>query len=243
MNLLVDLGNTRLKWAVANDLGINTGPAIYNAEVNQNALKHLWQTIEPPNQLAVSCVGPVQLSDLLISVADELWPGVQVTRAKSQPSGFGVINAYQIPEKLGTDRWLSMIAAYQLYQTSLCIVSCGTAITVDVLDASGKHLGGLIAPGLRLMKEALATGTENLSLDESDDSFGLATYTNAAIKNGSLSATCGLIEFVLNKQPEKIRLVLTGGDAETIATQLSQPYLIEPDLVLKGLALQLRKSL
>ena len=243
MNLLVDLGNTRLKWAVGDDLGISTGSAINNSELHQNSLEQCWQAIEPPKQVAVSCVGSKQLFDLLISVANELWPGIPVTRAKSLPSEFGVTNAYQMPEKLGIDRWLSMIAAYQLYQTSLCIVSCGTAITVDVIDASGKHLGGLIAPGLRLMKEALATGTENLISLESDEGFGLATNTHAAIKNGSLSAACGLIEFVLTKQSEKVRLVLTGGDAETIAAQLSQSFIIEPDLVLKGLALQLRNSL
>jgi type III pantothenate kinase len=239
MNLLIDMGNTRLKWAVANNLDVVSGLPINNTKVNRNTLLQLWQTIDPPDQLAISCVNASRLFELVLSVAGELWPGIAIIPAKSGTEAFGICNAYQEPEKLGVDRWLAMVAAYHNYRKALCIVDCGTAITVDVIDTSGKHLGGLISPGLRLMKEALAKGAENLKLNETNYPFGLATNTGAAIHNGTLSAACGLVELVLKDQPDTLPLLLTGGDAEVIAAHLPTPTIIDPDLVLRGLALTL----
>ena len=241
MNLLIDMGNTRLKWAVCDNLDILPGLPITNPDITRNALLQLWQAIIPPDQLAISCVSTSHLFDLVISVANELWPEITIIRAKSEAQGFGIASAYQEPEKLGVDRWLGIIAGYNKYRKALCIVGCGTAITVDAVDASGKHLGGLISPGLRLMKEALAKGTENLSLNETAYPFGLATNTDAAIHNGTLSAACGLIELVLKGQSDTTQLLLTGGDAEAITTHISRPAIIDPDLVLRGLALTLHK--
>jgi type III pantothenate kinase len=242
MNLLVDMGNTRLKWAIANNLDIASGLPIGNTNISRNTLLQLWQTINPPDQLAISCVSASRLFDLVLSVAAELWPQITTIQAKSEAMASGVCNAYQEPEKLGVDRWLAMIAAYHSHRKTLCIVDCGTAITVDVVDSSGKHLGGLISPGLRLMNEALTKGTENLKPSATNYLFGLATNTDAAIYNGTLSAACGLIELVLKNQPDTLQLLLTGGDAEAIAEHLPTPAIIDPDLVLRGLALALLKQ-
>lgn len=242
MNLLIDMGNTRLKWGVSNNLCIPPGLPISNTQINRNTLIQLWQNVTLPDQVAISCVSARQLFDLVSSVAYELWPGISIILAKSAATAFGICNAYQQPEKLGVDRWLCLLAAYYSYRKALCIVDCGTAITVDVIDASGKHLGGMISPGLRLMKESLALGTENLKANEATFPFGLAKSTDAAIYNGTLSAACGLIELVLQNYPGPLQLLLTGGDAEIIATHLSRPAIIDPDLVLRGLALTLKKS-
>jgi type III pantothenate kinase len=241
MNLLVDMGNTRLKWAVANGLDIDAGQAIHNAELNRITLIQLWQDLPTPKQIAIACVSAGQLLDLVTSVANELWPGIIIIRAKSEAQGYGLTNAYQHPHQLGVDRWLSMVAGYHLYPQALCVVGCGTAMTVDMVDASGKHLGGLISPGLRLMKEALAKGTERLGFNGSVYAFGLATNTDDAIYNGTLLAASGLIESALKNQPDTTQLLLTGGDAEEIAARLSHQAVIEPDLVLRGLALMIGK--
>jgi len=241
MNLLIDMGNTRLKWGVGNNLDFVPGLAIDNAKINRDSLFRLWQSLAPPIQLAISCVSANQLLTIVLSVAKELWPTVNVNLAKSTAHAFGVSNAYQEPEKLGVDRWLCLLAGYNTYQKALCIVDCGTAITVDMVDVAGNHLGGLISPGLRLMKESLAKGTEKLGLNESIYPYGLANFTEAAIHNGTLSASCGFIEFALKSQPDDLQLLLTGGDCEAIARHLSRPALIEPDLVLRGLSLTLAK--
>jgi type III pantothenate kinase len=240
MNLLIDMGNTRLKWAVGNGLDISVGLPICNTDIDRDSLFQLWQAIDPPNQLAISCVSANQLLGLVLSVAKEFWPAANIVMAKSEANRSGVINSYQNPEKLGVDRWLGIIASYHRHQKAFCIVDCGTAITVDVVDNFGRHLGGLISPGLTLMQASLAKGTENLKLSEAAYSFGLATNTDAAIHNGTLLAACGLIELALKNQPYNLQLILTGGNAQTIAAHLSISAIVDPDLVLRGLALTLQ---
>jgi type III pantothenate kinase len=241
MNLFIDIGNTRLKWAVGNGLDLGQGQPINNINIDRNELIQRWQDIPQPEQLAISCVGARHLFDLVLSVANELWPGITIIRAKSKAHGFGITSSYQEPEKLGVDRWLSIVAGYNNYRKALCVVGCGTAITVDVVDASGNHLGGLISPGLRLMREALVKGSENLKFSETAFPFGLATNTDAAIYNGTLSAACGFIELIMHERTH-LQLLLTGGDAEIIAAHLSKPSIIYPDLVLQGLALILHTT-
>ncbi len=242
MNLLIDMGNTRLKWAICNNLDIISKAPVLNKDLNQNSLTQLWQSLDTPSLLAISCVSTNQLFSLVSSVAKELWPSIRINRETAKARGFGVFNAYPDPESLGVDRWLGMVAGYRNYKKSICIAGCGTAITVDVVDATGRHLGGLISPGLRLMKESLAKSTENLGIDTTHYPYGLANFTAAAIHSGTLAAACGLIERTLSNQPEGLQLILTGGDAEIIAEQLSRPAIIDRDLVLRGLALTLSES-
>jgi type III pantothenate kinase len=238
MNLLVDMGNSRLKWAVGDGLELNVGTPILNAELTKTKLIDRWQPLNPPDQLVISCVSTNQLLDLVLAVANELWPGISINQVKSKAAVFGVRNAYPNPEKLGVDRWLAIAAAYCRYQKAMCLVGCGTAITVDVIDNTGQHLGGLISPGLRLMKESLAHNTENLGLHEASYPGGLANFTEAAIHNGTLAAVCGLIEHS-TKHYSNFLLILTGGDADKIASELTTIAIVEPDLVLHGLALTL----
>lgn len=235
MNLLIDMGNTRLKWAMTTAGKMMTGSTLMNDQINRDNLFRLWKGIYRPRRIAVSCVGANRLFELVQSVAHELWLDVDIIPVKSQAQAFGVINAYQQPEKLGVDRWLALIAVWQKYQSQACIVDCGTAITVDLIDAYGKHQGGLISPGLMLMKKSLGQGTEALPYSEASHELGPANFTEAAIYSGTLIAALGLIEHVLAKQSKNMQLILTGGDAGLIAQQLGTASIVEPDLVLQGL--------
>jgi len=237
MNLLVDCGNTRLKWAVLQDGGLDTGRALVNRQITRHELVEAWKMQTPPERLAIACVGSTPLLELVLAVAVELWPTIDIIPVKSQAHAFGVYNAYQQPEKLGVDRWLALVAVHNHYPVPACIVDCGTAITVDLIDADGKHQGGLISPGLTLMKKSLAEGTEALGFHEENYVFGPANFTEAAIYSGTLSAAAGLIEHVLRMQSNAMQLILTGGDAEIIATQLGVKAIIDTDLVLRGLAI------
>ena len=239
MNLVIDLGNTRLKWAVINNGNLIKGTTLNNHQLNRHNLGNIWQSITPPQRLAISCVSANELLAQVQSVALELWPDVEIILVKSQARAFGVINAYQQPEKLGVDRWLALVAARHIYSLPVCIADCGTAITVDLMDAHGKHQGGLISPGLTLMKQALAQGTEALQFNQSSYDIGPANFTEAAIYNGTLFAAVGLIESILMKQPGNTQLILTGGDAELIAQHLSVQPIVDTDLVLRGLAIVL----
>jgi len=235
MNLLIDMGNTRLKWAVTTGGQIIVGKPLINTRINRNELFKLWQGNYRPRRIALSCVGANSLLELVQLVARDLWLDVDIILVKSQAQAFGVINAYPQPEKLGVDRWLALIAVWHQYQRPACIVDCGTAVTVDLIDADGKHQGGLISPGLTLMKRSLGQGTDALPFSETKHVFGLASCTEAAIYSGTLMATIGLIEHVLAKQPKNMQLILTGGDAELIAGQLDIEFIVESDLVLRGL--------
>jgi len=235
MNLLIDMGNTRLKWGGAKGGQIITGRSLLNTRINRQELIELWKDIARPRRLAVSCVSANRLLELVQTVALELWLDVDIVVVKSQAQAFGVTNAYQQPGKLGVDRWLALVAVWQQYQAPACIVDCGTAITVDLIDADGKHQGGLISPGLTLMKQSLGQGTEALPVSSASYACGLADSTEAAIYSGTLMAAIGLIEHVLAQQPSGMRLVLTGGDAELIAGQLNTVSTVDPDLILRGL--------
>ena len=236
MNLLIDSGNTRLKWAMFQNGGLIISHALVNQQITRQQLIEAWKLQPPPKRLAIACVSATPLLDLMLAVAVELWPTVDIISVKSQARAFGVHSAYQQPEKLGVDRWLALVAVRNHYHKPACIVDCGTAITVDLIDADGKHLGGLISPGLTLMKKSLATGTAGLQFHETNYSVEPANFTESAIYSGTLLAAVGLIEHVLSKQATAMQLILTGGDAEIIATQLAIKPIIDADLVLRGLA-------
>lgn len=235
MKLLIDSGNTRLKWGWADNHHISTTGALFNSGVSFTVLVEIWQTSSVPRLVVISCVNTPQMVGLIESVVNFLWPQCSVHVARSMAFQCGVRNAYPQPEKLGVDRWLSLIAVYLFYDRAACIVDCGTAITVDLIDAYGHHQGGMISPGLTLMKQSLSRGTHRLPLDEQVHCVGLASDTEAAIYNGTLLAACGLIEHVFARQTDPVQLVLTGGDAKLIATQLACPAIMDDTLVLRGL--------
>lgn len=238
MKLLVDIGNTRIKWCSENNGNITTAFAIdYKQSEFLNDIHLRWLKLAPPQQLAISSVSASQIAGQIIHLAKITWPGIKITIAKSQDKGFSVINAYQQPDKLGVDRWLALIALRKFYPGKSCIVDCGTAITIDCLNSHGQHLGGLISPGLQLMKQSLYQGAENLSFCNKHYETGLSDDTEAAIYSGTLYAAAGLIEKSINNLCACQTVVMTGGDAELLAKYLEFESIIETDIVLKGLSL------
>jgi type III pantothenate kinase len=237
MNLLVDMGNTRLKWAVVNNEQLAVGEPLFNQRLNQQELLNRWQYLTPPERLVIACVTANNTLELVIAVAVALWSTVKIICVDSEAQRFGITNAYTPPEKLGVDRWLALIAARHFYSVPACIVDCGTAITVDLIDAQGQHLGGLISSGLMMMKKALASGTDALAFNNTRYPLESANFTEAAIYSGTLLAAIGLIEQVLAKQTDTLSVILTGGDAVLIAPHLSVEPIVDPDLVLRGLAM------
>lgn len=236
MILLVDIGNSRLKWAVA-DAGVIGSTAVldYRQADFPDRLQDRWRNIDTPGQLAIASVTGQAVAATTIELARHLWPGIDVIMPRPSAAAFGVKNAYSQPEKLGVDRWLALLAAHRHYAGDSCIVDCGTAITIDFVEADGRHLGGLISPGLMLMKKALAQNTATLPFSQDQPVSGLAVATEAAIDGGTLLAAVGLVETVLRRQPKTYRLIVSGGDARRVAGQLSVPSIIDDDLVFKGL--------
>jgi type III pantothenate kinase len=238
-HLLVDIGNTRIKWAIASGEEIIDGTPLVHEQLAPSILFDAWKNLSTPSRMGVSCVSSVLLLELVESVATSLWPAIDIQVIESKADAFGVRNTYLCPEKLGVDRWLSMIAVRHQYALRACIVDCGTAITIDLLEANGLYQGGIISPGLTLMKSSLSQATELLQLDTQNHPLGFANSTVQGIYTGTLWSAIGLIEYVKRKSPENTTLILTGGDAQLIAKHIDCEFIVDSILVMRGLSIVL----
>ncbi len=238
MKVLVDIGNTRIKWAIEANGIVKNSLAIKHQINFIEQIKENWSLIERPEILAISSVSKQYLVDELLALAETLWPNVSIVVAKSTAQALSITNAYKEVGKLGVDRWLGLIALQHYYPGKGCVIDCGTAITIDVLNDDGLHLGGLISPGLQLMKQSLFQGAESLSNVKQQFSVGLSDATDSAIFSGTLFAATGLIDKVITEYCSSAKtIVLTGGDAEFISKHLNCKVIIEKDFILKGLSL------
>ncbi|GAB6067111.1 type III pantothenate kinase [Methylothermus subterraneus] len=243
--LLVDNGNSRLKWAVLRgDRFISGSPVLTAGRIAQAELHRLWGELAPAPQRALiaNVAGPVAAEQLCAFIRTR-WR-FEPEFVRSQATGFGVVSGYAQPEALGVDRWLALVAARNRYALPALIADCGTALTVDVIDSAGRHRGGLICPGLKLMAEALALRASGIGWTAwSGRREGLGDGTAAAVCLGARQAALGLIERTFRQQQSLypgLRLLLTGGDAAELALGLEIPAQVVPDLVLEGLAVVAR---
>lgn len=245
MKLLIDAGNTRLKWCWcdADGLPSTLRHAEYDALEERGAALFERGKSGVDEVLVCSVAG-----DDVRQLLTECFSTWNVTPRffRSQKQSCGVLNAYASPERLGVDRWLAMIGAWSLRREAACIVDCGTAMTIDALDDSGRHLGGMIVPGLALMRDALTDPAHGIlpAAPASEAAAPaapalLARDTGSAIDAGVLYASVALIERVyadLEKELDtRLSLYLSGGDADLIAPLLSCESRAEPMLIFRGM--------
>jgi len=146
----------------------------------------------------------------------------------------GVSNGYLDPAQLGADRWAALIAARHMHGGPALVINAGTATTIDVLSGEGVFRGGVILPGLDLMKRSLAAGTADLPL--TSGSFTEEPRNTAdAIESGALQAHAGAIERMYARLPAGGVCFLSGGAALKIAGRLAVPVRVIENLVLEGL--------
>jgi type III pantothenate kinase len=155
-----------------------------------------------------------------------------------------VTNAYQEPGTLGADRWAAIVAAHHDTENPVCVIDCGTAITLDVVDAAGKHLGGLIAPGLAMMRRSLAQETAAIGpVPEQVDGLPplFSGNTTEGVNSGVMHMAGALIDRVTEAAAagcgRNLEAVITGGDAERLLPLLRHTPRYDRHLVLKGIAL------
>lgn len=252
MLLLIDAGNTKVKWALVpaavHDLATlgqwSASGAVEHARIGE--LVELWRSYPIGRVLLANVAGGAVREALEQALAATLGlQPVPVDWFASVAELAGVRNAYRNPAQLGCDRFAALIGARALYPgQALVVANCGTATTVDALDADGVFAGGMILPGLGLMAAALATNTAQLPavadwLDSLDAIGPFADHTEAAIASGCLAAQVGAIERALAAQRRRhgdtVRCVLSGGAAGAIARHLSSPPQLVDNLVLIGL--------
>jgi type III pantothenate kinase len=241
MILEIDMGNTRLKWRIRDQ----QATLVYGFINVEAKLDLLIDKFEPYRRgisavLVASVVGErleQRLTDWSIG-----YLALQPIFARSGVTCGLVRNGYREPQLLGVDRWLGIVAAYKLVNNACVVVSCGTAITLDLIAQSGEHLGGFIAPGLNLMLDSLTSGTRQIKLSQQLSALDLspATSTTNAVYAACAAMLMGLIDngtrqlCKLDQNPE-FQLIFTGGDAAKLLPFYPQAQLV-PDLVLDGLA-------
>ncbi|MET0089989.1 MAG: type III pantothenate kinase [Candidatus Thiodiazotropha sp.] len=246
MKLFVDLGNTAVKWATEDELDTHI---LHREQVDDlvDTLDRVWNKLAPPSEVAISSVRHQDLQDGMIQWIRKNWPS-KVKIAKTRKSENGVTNGYAKTSQLGVDRWLAILGSWNLVHSSVLVVDCGTATTLDAIDARGVHLGGLILPGVRGFSRCLLSSTDLDTTPLQGEIDVFATDTATAIESGAILTHVCIIKDVLLKlqrvaqTQNEVQCLLTGGDAALLAPHLGIAYHLIPDLVLQGLALQSQNS-
>ena len=247
MILLIDIGNTRVKWACMKSGRMGDSESFVRNKTGIKAsINKAWKDLTNVKAIYVANVAGEKIAQQLSEWSEKQWELTPVF-VQSEQKRFGVTNAYESPEKLGVDRWLALIAVRQHARQATCVIDCGTAITIDIVTKAGQHQGGLILPGLNLMRTALTSNTDALNEQSDNKEFKvLATNTYSAIQAGTLYSVTATLERIIDDLKQsfnnRIRFIVTGGDAETLLPLLNDNVAHYPDIVLKGLAYYARQN-
>lgn len=248
--LLIDVGNTSIKWARPKKGAIphyGQFPWQHFGIVrhrDMDSLESTWQRLhakQPIKYVLISNVAGKKISTILTQFLNHLQKPPIIEYFASKNAHAGITNTYLDYSQLGCDRFASMIGAHALFPNRpLVIATAGTATTVDSITPDGVFQGGMILPGLGLMAHSLASNTEQLPHIEGieKDITPFANHTRGAIIAGCLSAQSGAIERAVSafqKRYDNVHCLISGGAAKYIAPSMSVPCYIIDNLVLIGL--------
>ncbi|HWU99364.1 MAG TPA: type III pantothenate kinase [Oxalicibacterium sp.] len=253
MLLLVDAGNTRIKWALVDRSVAHPVPGVWHAagsvaRADAEQLVQIWRALRIGRVLLSNVAGDGLRDELERIVLRALGSKpVAIEWFASVAEFGGVRNLYRTPSQLGCDRLAAAIGARALFpQRALVVATCGTATTIDAVSANGDFIGGMILPGLGLMASSLAKNTAQLPEVASQMALQasslqpFADNTDAAIVSGCLAAQAGAIEravaaHVQANRKDDVTCILAGGAADLVAPHLSIAHQRVDNLVLLGL--------
>lgn len=263
--LLIDIGNTRLKWAWCDDSPApaatgtlptpwqHAGAAAHAAPAERAALVGAWQRLASgvtPSVWIANVAGPTIAAEVDAMLTEAFGTAVPLQWVRTAAAYGDLANGYREPTQLGVDRWVGSIGAHRwLPGETLLVVTAGTATTLDIVTATAdgaRFEGGLILPGLQLMLGTLARNTAQLpELNVVDTGAGAARAVRAlgadnthdAIAAGCLAAQAGAIERSWRALGERgpVRCLLSGGARHAVAGALAMPFEMHDNLVLLGL--------
>lgn len=237
MKLLIDAGNTRIKWAQLNE----SGDWLRNGVLpvgQASGLPGLFAGSQDIRQIWASNVAGEEVARHIRNIGAGQPPHFIVARETQ----CGVRNGYADAAQLGSDRWAALVAAWHLVRGKCLVVNCGTAITIDALSGQGEFLGGLILPGVELMQRSLAGATDRLKSVHLKPGQGkyvqFPLNTADALYSGAIQAGCGAIQRQHGLlDDDDAPIVLSGGAAGMLRENLSLPLRVVDNLVLQGLLL------
>jgi type III pantothenate kinase len=243
MILLLDLGNTRLKFALLDGATFtHRGAFGWDADI-AHELATLWATWpRPARVVGASVVDGARETAVAVAAGSAFDRVPQWVRTPAEACG--VRNAYAEPQRLGVDRFLALVDAFDAGRAPCVLASVGTALTLDALAADGQHLGGWIAPGPLLMQQSVLGATVQVRPTHAGAVRDLADNTADGLASGCWQASAALVDrFVRRAAPQlggTPSVTLGGGDAELLAPLLEHEVNIVPDAVLRGLAVWAR---
>ncbi|MDH4216180.1 MAG: type III pantothenate kinase [Gallionella sp.] len=243
MKLLIDAGNTRIKWALADGADWLRSGVLPVAQAGE--LPGLFADLQGAPQIWVSNVAGEQVAQHIRNIGAGQQAQLRFVLAREQQCG--VRNGYTSPAQLGSDRWAALIAAWHLVQGKCLVVGSGTAITIDALSGQGEFLGGLILPGVELMQRSLVAATDQLKSvqlkPEQRKYVQFPLNTADALFSGAIQAACGAIQrqhALLGDAGAPV--LLSGGAAAILQENLNLPLRVVDNLVLQGLLLISQES-
>jgi len=228
VNLLIDLGNSRVKWALTGNGAILNSTSL---DRQANWLREL--PFHRASAVWLANVAGPDSADAVEQIASQR--GLVCHRLLSEPRFGNLKNGYTEPERLGVDRWMACIGAISSCDASILVADAGTALTLDWIDAEQQHQGGLITPGVATMRHRLVGATQLQLPAENSMDAELGKSPSQAIERGTRAAAVAMIDAMAQRHATDYRL-LTGGESELLRPHLSHDWHTVPDLVLEGIA-------
>ncbi len=241
MNLYIDIGNSRIRFAAAERSIDQLAAYYYKPDTLPSVFRQYSSGLQTPARVLVANVADNKVAAILTDLCETAW-SIRPEYLKTGKVCCGVTNAYTDPGQLGVDRWLAMIAAWNKYKDNLCIIDCGSAVTADLVSADGRHQGGYIIPGSYMQQQALVNTAGQITISsEYKFSEQAGRSTDECVYNGTTLAVTAFIEYILrsiNAAGEgKYHCVITGGGADAIMKILKIDFRHDPLLVIEGIRL------
>ena len=242
--LAIDVGNTRLKWAVYDRPHPDAGLLAHGAEFLENIdrlSEGVWSELAAPDRM-LGCIVAGDAVRRRVQEQMELWDVTPLWVVAEQAEA-GLINGYDHPSRLGADRWVAMVGARQRMLARgeprpLVVVMVGTAVTVEAIDQHGRFLGGLILPGHGIMLRALESGTAGLHVPTGEVRM-FPTNTSDALTSGGTYAIAGacerMVQHLRSHTGMEPMCVMTGGAGWKMAPSMSIEFELVDNLIFDGL--------
>jgi type III pantothenate kinase len=243
--LLVDIGNTRIKWSVLRGEKLGRQKALEHAGLTARDLERQLFATRGITRVVAASVASGRLNRLLAATCRRK-TGLTCEFVASARNAAGLTTRYKEPWRLGVDRFMAVIAAYHIARArGACVVDLGTAMTIDLVDPLGVHQGGAIVPGPELMVGSVLKNTVGIARRASGAAQAKGMFaldTRAAIAQGARYAAAAVIDRAVSEAQRVLQrtplVLLTGGAAVQIEPLLHCSYVSVPDLVLRGVALR-----
>lgn len=236
--LQIDLGNSGLKWRLVTDDGVHCRGV---QESRERAGGELPVPDIRPGTVLVSSVAAQEIDQQLATQVRQQW-SVEPWFARSEAETLGLRNSYMQPERMGVDRWLAMLGAWHPRKERVCVVDAGSALTIDIVAADGRHEGGYILPGVALMQRALRQDTQRVRFDQPPAAMlEPGRSTAEAVGHGTALAQCGAVRLAIELASAghgmPPQMVLSGGGGQVLGRLLGGEVQWRRDLVFEGLEL------